>query len=55
MRTVQVAIFAIGVLSFLASVLFIGQDTGDTLWRAGVAALLVDLVCVRLYPTVRNT
>jgi len=50
MRNLQVAIFVLGVLCFLAAVAFVGQDTGDTLWRAGVAAMLVDAVCTRLWP-----
>jgi hypothetical protein len=50
MRVVQIVIFTIGVLSFLASVFFIGQGMGDTLWRAGVAAMLIVLACARLWP-----
>jgi hypothetical protein len=50
MRIVQVVIFTLGVLSFLAAALFIGQETGDTLWRVGVAAMLIDLVCTKLWP-----
>ena len=51
MRTLQVVIFCIGVVSFLAALAFVGQDMGDTLWRAGVASLLIDLVVVKLWPT----
>jgi hypothetical protein len=50
MRIVQILIFVFGVLSFLASVFFVGQGMGDTMWRAGVAAMLVDLVFVRIWP-----
>jgi hypothetical protein len=54
MRIVQVGIFTIGVLSFLASALFIGQETGDTLWRTGVAAMLTDFVCAKLWPCAKT-
>ncbi len=50
MRIVQIVIFAIGVLSFLAAAFFIGQGMGDTLWRVGVAAMLIDLACAKLWP-----
>jgi hypothetical protein len=49
MRTLQVVLFAFGVLAFLASAAFIGDDMGDTLWRTGVAAMLIDLVCIKLW------
>lgn len=54
MRTLQVAVFVLGVGAFLASALFIGQGIGDTLWRTGVAAMLIDAVCTRLWPAGRN-
>jgi hypothetical protein len=51
MRALQVVIFCVGVLSFLAAIFFIGAEMGDTLWRMGMAFLLIDLVCVKLWPT----
>jgi hypothetical protein len=51
MRALQVVIFCIGVLSFLVAIFFIGAEMGDTLWRTGMAFLLIDLVCVKLWPT----
>ncbi|MGA9116739.1 MAG: hypothetical protein WB626_08190 [Bacteroidota bacterium] len=50
MRTLQIVLFLLGVPFFLAALLFIGDPMGDTLWRAGVAVLLTDLVCVKLWP-----
>lgn len=50
MRRLQVIIFCIGVLSFFAAVFFIGNDMGETLWRAGVALLLIDLTFAKLWP-----
>lgn len=50
MRTLQVALFAGGVLSFAAAAFFVGQVMGDALWRAGVAFLLIDVAIVMLWP-----
>jgi hypothetical protein len=50
MRSLQVAVFTVGALSFLASALFVGQGMGDTLWRAGVAAMLTDLAWTAVWP-----
>lgn len=54
MRGLQYAIFALGLLTFLASIFFVGQEWGDTLWRAGVAAMLTDLVCIKLWRPVKH-
>ncbi len=54
MRIVQIVMFAFGVVAFLASVAFIGQGMGDTLWRAGVAAMLIVLACARLWPVAKG-
>jgi hypothetical protein len=54
MRNLQVAIFIIGVLAFLGSAVFIGQSMGDTLWRAGVAAMLIDAIFTRLWPVSKH-
>ena len=50
MRQFQVFLFGAGVLAFLGSACFIGSNMGDTLWRTGVAVMLGDLVCMRLWP-----
>jgi len=49
MRQAQVGIFALGLASFLVAVFFMGQTMGDILWRAGVAAMLVDMVSMKLW------
>jgi hypothetical protein len=54
MRSVQVLIFALGVLSFLTSAFFVGQGIGDTLWRVGVGVMLTDIVCASLWPTAKT-
>ncbi len=50
MRYFQIVIFLAATASFIISILFIGSGTGDVLWRAGIAALLFDLVCIMLWP-----
>lgn len=55
MRTFQVVMFVLGIVSFLAAVPFVGQDMGNTLWRAGVAIMLIDLVCAKLWPGTKAT
>ena len=56
MRTFQVILFALGVLSLLAAIPFAGSVAGDISWRAGMATLLVDIVCIMLWPRrIENT
>ncbi len=50
MRRVQVGLFVLALLLLVAALAFVGGVVGDALWRAGIAALLVDLVCLRLWP-----
>jgi hypothetical protein len=50
MRIVQVVLFVLGVLCFLSSLGFVGSQTGDILWRAGMATLVTDMLCVMLWP-----
>ncbi len=54
MRQAQNGIFILGVISFLAAAAFMGEDTGDTLWRAGIAAMLIDIVFIKLWPGTRS-
>lgn len=50
MRSLQIVLFIVGLAAFIAALAFIGEETGDTLWRAGVAVLLLDVVCMMLWP-----
>ena len=50
MRYLQITIFLVALAALVAAVFFIGEDTGDTLWRIGVAAFLGDVVCIMLWP-----
>jgi hypothetical protein len=54
MRILQIGIFLFAVLSFLVSAVFIGQEMGDTLWRVGIASILVDLACAKLWPSAKK-
>jgi hypothetical protein len=54
MRIVQIVLFFIGLLSFVAAVFFVGEGTGDTLWRVGIAVILLDLACTRIWPSPQN-
>lgn len=50
MRKIQVLLFSLGLISFFASLFFMGQVTGDIFWRAGIAAMLTDLAIIKLWP-----
>jgi len=50
MRYLQVLVFIVGLAAFIAAIFFVGTGTGDTLWRTGVATLLLDVVCIMLWP-----
>jgi hypothetical protein len=54
MRFLEVGLFLVGIAAFLAAIFFIGSDMGNTLWRAGVAFLLIDIVCLKLWPAPRR-
>ena len=51
MRQAHIGVFILGLVSFLASAFFIGQQTGDTLWRVGAAAMITDIVLMKLWPS----
>ena len=53
MRKVQIGIFILGLVSFLAAVFFTGEDTGETLWKTGTAAMLIDIVFMKLWPSMK--
>lgn len=55
MRNLQVAIFILGILSFIAAAFFVGEPTGEDLWRVGVAAMLTAVAFTGLWPTTPRT
>jgi hypothetical protein len=54
MKIFQIAVLLIGVAAFLVAAFSAGSWIGDVLWRVGVAAMLSDLVCIRLWPAPEN-
>lgn len=50
MRIFQLVLFGIGVLAFISAAFFIGTDDGNTLWKVGIGMLLLDVVCIQLWP-----
>ena len=54
MRKVQIGIFILGVVFFLAAGFFTGEETGDTLWRIGTATMLIDIVFMKLWPSAKS-
>ncbi len=51
MKNLQLLLFSVAVVLFVAALFFIGNDMGETLWRAGMAILFVDTVSLMLWPT----
>ena len=50
MRYLQIVFFFAAVVVFISALFFTGMDSGDTLWRIGIAVLLIDIVCIMLWP-----
>ncbi len=50
MRILQIIVFVLGVMAFLASLAFMGKQVGDDLWRAGIALMASDAVLLLLFP-----
>jgi len=51
MRQLQVVILVLALAALIAALFFVGKNTGDTLWRVGIASLLLDIVVIKLWPT----
>jgi hypothetical protein len=51
LRQFQIAVFAMGVLSFLAAAVFWSDFVGDVCWRVGMALMLGNVVCILLWPS----
>lgn len=55
MRMLQMIIFFLATALLIASVFFIGKQTGEDLWKAGIAILLLDVVCIQLWPLAKRS
>jgi hypothetical protein len=51
MRILQIILFGMAVAAILTASFFIGTDDGDTFWKIGLTLLLLDMVCIKLWPT----
>ena len=51
MRIFQISILILGGVVFCGALFYIGRQTGEDLWKTGVAVLLFDVVCLQLWPT----
>lgn len=51
MRQLQIAMFLLGAASLIGSAFGIGKDFGETLYKTGIAFLLIDVVCIQLWPS----
>lgn len=51
MRMAQIVIFILGSVSLIASAFGMGKDYGETFYNAGIALLLLDVVCIQLWPS----
>ena len=54
MRYVQIAICVLGAASLILSAFGIGKDYGETLYNAGIALLVLDVVCIQLWPSIKR-
>lgn len=54
MRQLQMSMLILGVASLIASAFGIGKDFGETLYKTGIALLLIDVVCIQLWPAAKR-
>ena len=60
MRQFQITIFILGTAALIASAVleaafFDTKGMGETLYKAGFATLLVDVVCILLWPSAKRS
>jgi hypothetical protein len=54
MRQAQIILFILGAASLIASAFGLGKDYGETLYNAGIAILLIDIVFILLWPSAKR-
>ena len=54
MRVLQIAGFLLGAACFLTSIGFIGKQTGEDLWKVGIAFMISDIPLILLWPAGRR-
>ncbi len=55
MKIIQSLLLYLGLAAFILSLFFVGSDTGDSLWKAGMAILMIDITVIMLYKQRINT
>jgi hypothetical protein len=53
MRKFQIIIFVVATATLIAAACCIGKELGGELRKAGIAALLFDIVCIQLWPVAK--
>jgi hypothetical protein len=51
MRNFQIVVFALASLAFLMALYYTGTNTGESLWKGGMAGMIGDIVLILLWPT----
>jgi len=54
MRQAQIVLFIIGAVSLIASAFGLGKDYGETLYNAGIAILVIDIVFIQLWTSAKR-
>ena len=54
MRWFQITLFILATASLIGSAFELGPGSGDYLLNAGIATLLIDVVCIQLWPSAKQ-
>ena len=54
MRQAQIVLFILGAASLIVSAFGLGKDYGETLYNAGIAILLIDIVFIQLWTSAKR-
>lgn len=49
MKNIQTILLHLGLAAFILSLFFVGSVAGDSLWRAGMAILMIDITIIMLF------
>jgi len=50
MRIFQIVVFVLASISFLMALYYTGTNTGESLWKGGMALMIGDIVLILLWP-----
>lgn len=54
MRIFQIVVFVLASVSFLMALYYTGTQTGESLWKGGMAGMIGDIVLILLWPTAKR-